>query len=282
MMSAVALVKYEGDIRGSLEAGLSLIGGFKTLGSPVLIKPNICTQSDNTGFSVTNVKVIAALIELLLEADPYLSIRIIESDSESKWAAKAYEKFGYVQLKNNLQNAGYDISLVNLSQSATRSVPFKGRYFHNPDLPEDLIQPGYVISAAVAKTHYLTFITGALKNLFGVLPRKDQSYYHSQITDVIVDLNRLIPPNLCVVDARMGLEGWNGPTKRQLDTFIIGHQPVSVDATMCRLMGFEPERIGHIVEASKFSLGIMNPMTRGQPIQSLKIPFNSPREYDLD
>ncbi|MFX1512574.1 MAG: DUF362 domain-containing protein [Promethearchaeota archaeon] len=275
-MDSVALVKYEGNIRETLMKGLSLIGGFGTLRSPILIKPNICTQSDNTGFSVTDVNIVATLIDILLETDQGLSIHGVESDSESKWAEKAYEKFGYTQLAKNLQKAGYNVSIVNLSKSSKISVPFKGKYFQNPELPEELVQAGYVISVAVAKTHYLTFITGVLKNLFGLLPRKDQSYYHSQIASVIVDLNRLVSPNLCVIDARMGIEGWNGPKKRPLNTFIVGQKPVSVDATMCRLMGFEPERIRHIIEASTHDLGVLNPTLRGQSIDSLIVQFNRP------
>jgi uncharacterized protein (DUF362 family) len=150
-------------------------------------------------------------------------------------------------------------------------------YFRNPDLPKIIIEPHYIISIAVAKTHNLTFITGNLKNLFGLLPRKNQSYYHSQINGVVVDLNRLVQPDLCIVDARVGLEGWNGPRSRCLNTFILGKKPVSVDATMARAMGFEPERIRHVVEASKYDLGTLNPPIRGQSIESVKVQFKPPK-----
>ncbi|MFW9852776.1 MAG: DUF362 domain-containing protein, partial [Candidatus Thorarchaeota archaeon] len=153
---------------------------------------------------------------------------------------------------------------------------FKGDYFENPNLPDILVGEKFFISLAVAKTHYLTFITGTLKNLFGVLPRKDQSFYHPQINEVIVDLSRIIEPNLCIVDARVGLEGWNGPKSRLLNRFIIGTNPVSTDATMSRIMGFEPERIKHLVEASKNNPGFLNPNVLEEKIETSKIQFNPP------
>jgi uncharacterized protein (DUF362 family) len=281
-MDSVALVKATQDFEKSLDEGLKLIGGFGPLESPVLIKPNICTISDDTGYSVTSAEVVEVVVNLLLRENPNLTIRIVESDSQSKWATKAFDKFGYTTLAENKQNQNCDVSCINLSESPTKTVSFEGDYFTNPELPEILVNPGYVISVAQAKTHYLTFITGVLKNLFGFLPRKDKGVYHKLINEVIVDLTRLVSPSLCVIDARVGVEGWNGPKTRQLNTFIIGHEPASVDATMLRVMGFDPEKIRHVVEASKYHQGSLNPVVLGESLESVKIQFNTPKQLDSD
>ncbi len=281
-MDSVAVVKVTQEMETTLREGLQLIGGFGRLQSPVIIKPNICTISDNTGFSVTDVLTIKALITLLLNEDANLSIKIVESDSQSKWANEAFDKFGYTKLANKLQKQNYDVSCINLSECDTVQIPFEGKYFTDPELPDALLNPGYVVSVAVAKTHYLTFITGVLKNLFGFLPRKDQSFYHSYINEVIVDLVSLVPPNLCIVDARVGIEGWNGPKTRQLNTFIIGHKPASVDATMLRVMGFKPEKIRHVVEVIKIDQGSLNPVILGEPLESVKVQFKTPKGLDSD
>jgi uncharacterized protein (DUF362 family) len=275
-VDSVALVKYKQDIGRALEEGLELLGGFRALKSPVIVKPNICTISDNTGFSVTNVEVVEAIIELLLKENDRLAIRIVESDSQSKFAEEAFEKFGYKQLENDMRSAGFDVSLVNLSQSQFVPVTFDGAYFKNPNLPDAVVGSGYFISVAGAKTHYLTFLTGILKNQFGLLPRKDQGFYHPHINEVIVDLNRLVRPDFCVVDARVGIEGWNGPKSRLLEAFILGYQPVSVDATMARVMGFEPGRIRHLVESSRYDLGTLNPTVLGQSVDALEVKFSPP------
>ena len=276
MLNPVALVKYEQNIEKSLEEGIEIINGFKNLKSPILIKPNICTQEDKTGYAVSDVQVVENLIKIRLKENQNHSIRIVESDSMSKFADEAFSKFGYKDLEVKMQKTGYDVSLVNLTLSPSIETKFKGEYFENPSLPDILIRNNFFISLAVAKTHYLTFITGTLKNLFGVLPRKDQSFYHPQINEVIVDLSRIIKPNLCIVDARVGLEGWNGPKSRFLNRFIIGTNPVSTDATMARIMGFEPERIKHLVEASKYDLGLLNPNVVGEKVDNSIIQFNPP------
>jgi len=275
-VDSVALVRHRGDVRKTLENGVKLLGGFEVLKSPFIIKPNICTDVDKSGFATTDVKIVEALITLVLKEEGGLSIKIVESDSESKFADEAFEKFGYKSLEEKLRSLGFDVSLVNLSHSPTVPVELDGLYFKNPELPNVITGSKYFVSVAVAKTHYLTFVTGTLKNLFGLLPRKDQSFYHANINEVIVDLNRLVRPDLCIVDARVGLEGWEGPITRRLNTFILGRNPISVDATMARIMGFKPERIRHLVEAEKYGLGTLNPKVLGKSLKSTTVKFKPP------
>jgi uncharacterized protein (DUF362 family) len=275
-VDSVAVVKHEGDVSKALEMGIRLLGGFGVLQSPFIIKPNICASVVKTEFAVTDVKVVEALINLVLKEDRNLSIKIVESDSESKFADEAFEKFGYESLEEKMVKLGFDVSLVNLSHSPTFPVKLDGLYFKNPELPSLITGSKYFVSIAVAKTHYLTFITGTLKNLFGLLPRKDQSFYHAKINEVIVDLNRLVRPDLSIVDARVGLEGWEGPKTRRLNTFILGRKPVCVDATMARIMGFKPEKIRHLVEAEKHGLGSLEPRILGKSLKSTTVKFNPP------
>ena len=275
-MDSAAIVKYEGYVGKALEEGIKLLGGFGVLQSPFVIKPNICAYVVKTRFAVTDVKIVEGLINLVLKKDRSLSIKIVESDSESKFADDAFEKFGYKSLEERMGKLGFDVSLVNLSHSPISSVNLDGLYFKNPELPNLITGSKYFVSIAIPKTHYLTFITGTMKNLFGLLPRKNQSFYHASINAVIVDLNRLVRPDLSIVDARVGLEGWEGPKTRRINTFILGRKPVCVDATMARIMGFRPEKIRHLVEAEKHGLGSLNPKILGKGLKSTTVKFNPP------
>jgi len=277
-MKSVALVKHKQNIKETLDEGLKHLGGVGDLVSPVIIKPNICTISDDTGYSVTNVAVVKSLAEIILEQDESIPIKIIESDSQSKFAEEAFEKFGYKQLCREMQKAGFDVDIVNLSKSPLVQIEFIGDYFENPELPDVIVEGGYFISVAAAKTHYLSFITGVLKNLFGVLPRKDQAFYHPKINEVIVDLARIIRPSFNIVDARVGVEGWNGPKTRKLDAFILGRGAVSVDATMARIMGFEPKEIRHIMNSYNYDLGPIDPSVVGESIETVAVEFNPPKK----
>ena len=258
-MDSVALINFNQNISQTLEQGLKLINGFCSLASPVIIKPNICTINDNTGYSVTHALVVEAIVDLLFQNDSSLSVKIVESDSQSKWAYEAFTKFGYSDLVKRFQNRKYDIELVNLSDCKPKKFQFQGEYFIDPELPEMLQKIRYIISVAQAKTHYLTSITGVLKNLFGFLPRKQQGFYHPNINEVITDLNRLFPINLSIIDARVGVHGWNGPKTTPLGKFILGHKPVSVDAILAQLMNLEPNQIQHLVQCQKYDLGSIDP-----------------------
>ena len=103
---------------------------------------------------------------------------------------------------------------------------------------------------------------------------KDQSFYHPKINEVIVDLARIIKPNLNIVDARVGIEEWNGPKTRKLDAFIVGRGAVSVDSTMARIMGFEPEQVRHIMDTLNYDLGTIAPSVLGESIESVAVKFN--------
>ena len=103
-MDPVALVKYNGDVKKTLDEAVKLIGSFKTLKSPLIIKPNISTGLDKTGYANTKLDVVEAFIRLVLEKNPKLQIRIVESDSEAKYADEAFEKFGYIDLEQRIRS----------------------------------------------------------------------------------------------------------------------------------------------------------------------------------
>jgi uncharacterized protein (DUF362 family) len=271
----VALVNYNIDLEETLRDAIKIVDGFNGLESPVLIKPNICSGEDVTGVANTNVELVEALIRLLYKEEESLSIKIVESDSESKYADEAFKKFGYKDLEDELKNAGFDVSLINLSNSRMMKVNLDGYYFKNPEFPEEITGSKFFISLAIGKTHPLTLITGSIKNLFGLLPRKDQSFYHPNINDVIVDLARFVRPNLSIIDAIVGMEGVTNGNPVRVNRIIAGKKPVSVDSTLAKVMGFDAERIRHLVKTSKHNLGNLNPEIIGD-LESSKIIFKKP------
>jgi uncharacterized protein (DUF362 family) len=146
MVDSVALLRCEVDLKSSLRESLGLIGGFGSLRSPFIVKPNICSGSDGTGCANVDVSVVEALIKLALEKDEGLSVKIVESDSESKYADEAFTKFGYRKMEMKFREEGYDVSVLNLSKSPLTKIGFDGAYFKDPELPAILTEHGYVVS----------------------------------------------------------------------------------------------------------------------------------------
>jgi len=274
-LDKVVLLRCVGNFEETLHKALDLFGGYEPR-SPLIIKPNLCTGNDHTGCANVKVEVVESLAGYVLRQNHDLSIKIVESDSMSKYADKAFERYNYKAYAKSQKSKGFDVELINLSNAPLRKFSFQGDYFQSPELPEVLSGVGDFASVALAKTHSLTMITGALKNMFGLLPRKDQDYYHPQIHEVILDLNRMFRSSLCLIDARVGLEGVISGTPKKVGCVILGSNPVSVDATMARIMGFEPERIRHIVEASEHGLGSMDPEVLGDDPGSQVVSFRRP------
>lgn len=273
----VALVKHSGELVDSIQRGFSLIGGLDGLESPVLIKPNICTIKDGTGSSVTDVRLVEAVARIIHEHDSSLTVRIVESDSQSKFAKDAFQKFGYSDMVDRMQKEEHNIDLIDLSSQPLVTIRLDGEYFKDLEIHEVLTKPHSLISVAVAKTHYLTFLTGALKNLFGLLPRKDQASYHSHIDSVIADLARYVNTDLSIIDARTAVEGWNGPGTKKVGAFVIGKKPVSVDAVLTRLLGFRPEWVSHLMKLALDDLGGLNPRIVGEQLDRLSVKLKSPK-----
>jgi uncharacterized protein (DUF362 family) len=63
---------------------------------------------------------------------------------------------------------------------------------------------------------------------------------------------------------------------------ILGGNPVSVDATMARAMGFDPGRIRHIVEAAGQGLGSLHPRVVGDDVEACRVEFRAPSGLKAD
>ena len=276
-MDTVAFLKCRDRFEETLGEALDLIGGVGELDSPLVLKPNICTGNDHTGAANVKVGAMGALVDRILEENGDIEIRVVESDSMSKWADEAFERYGYRAYVEELRDRGVNAHLFNLSKSQLTRFDYDGYYFKRPELPAPLADAGGFASVALAKTHSLTMVTGSLKNLFGFLPRKDQVFYHPDIHEVILDLNRMFRSRLCLIDGRMGLEGVISGKPRSLGCLILGRNPASVDATMARAMGFDPTRIRHILEAVEHGLGSLHPEVVGDDPESYAVKFKKPK-----
>ncbi|MDQ1281472.1 MAG: hypothetical protein QG670_2737 [Thermoproteota archaeon] len=286
----VALVRHTGDlsVRSRLETfdkAVNLIGGLGALRSPFIVKPNIHCPSalSTTKFSVTSSKMVEAVVSLALKENKDLSIKIVESNSMDKFVdERLWMQFGYKELEDRLVSLGFDVSLVNLSEPPLINIKYNGLYFKDLELNKLLTENGYFVSVAVAKTHSVTIITGALKNLFGILPRKNKMSYHPadgsvDFNQVLLDMDGIIRPDLCVVDAIVGLEGVYHGRPRRINALIVGRNAISVDATTARLMGFEPESFRLLVEGEKKGLGTLNPKIVGESLEDMAVKFNQPQ-----
>jgi len=119
-------------------------------------------------------------------------------------------------------------------------------------LPRILLDADVFVTMPVLKTHALTYFTGAIKNQWGCVPRYDRIALHYALDRLLVELNALLRPRLCIMDGIIGMEG-RGPANgkpRQLDLLLGSRDPVALDATAMRLVGLDPAKCAHVCQAA--------------------------------
>jgi len=141
-----------------------------------------------------------------------------------------------------------------------------------------------IIDVPVAKTHIMTGITIALKNMYGSIPVRDKAKFHALgINEIIGDVARAFRPNLTVVDMELGCEGGGPLSCRALepnpDTVIASTDPVCADVVASEIMGYsDPKNIHHIEYAEKMGTGNIDCASGVKD----KLLLSNPKDYNWD
>ena len=130
----------------------------------------------------------------------------------------------------------------------------------------------------------------AYKNMNGLLSPVDKRRFHDlNMRKAVVDLTTALPSYLTIVDGITAMEGL-GPlegTPVDLGLIVAGGNPLAVDATVARIIGFQPEKIDYIRYAAEAGHGSWHEediQVLGTPIQEVYRPFKTAepqsRHYD--
>jgi uncharacterized protein (DUF362 family)/NAD-dependent dihydropyrimidine dehydrogenase PreA subunit len=190
---------------------------------------------------------------------------------------------GYGRNEDVARKAGFlpDLSqfYTNLS-TRTRAFKVASRFVNELVITRDIFEADIVISLPKFKTHMQTVLTGAIKNNYGTVAGSGKSRLHtlapepSDFGEVVVDIYRLRPPDLVIVDAIVGMEG-NGPSGgniRDIGLLLASDNGTAVDGVMAAMMGVHPERVPMLKVAGKRNLGPIRPvdMTISGDLKSIK------------
>jgi uncharacterized protein (DUF362 family) len=222
----------------------------------VIIKPNLAAGTVHKSGSavVTNRDTLEKLISFITEFNPDCVIKIVESDSTGE--GYAFQKFfhnGYDVLTERFPN----VQLIDLTRDEYECIRLNGLFFKRLGVPVTLLDYDFFITMSRIKTNTNTVITGALKNQFGCLPSGQKKYYHPYLTPIIMDINKLLKPDLSFTESNPAMEGV-GPvhgSEKESSVMLMGNDPVATDAVMAEFMGFDPHKIAHIRAASQYGLG---------------------------
>jgi uncharacterized protein (DUF362 family) len=220
-------------------------------GARVVIKPNLCTERiEQIHTANTSLGVMRAVCQVLLERTR--KITVVESDGARYSAEAAFENNGVYRLADDL-----GVQVLNLSKDTLVDVP--DPRMNGFGMSRTWLEADAFITLPVLKTHATTVFTGALKNQWGCIPRFDRILLHKHLHELIVEVNRLRPVTLALMDGLVGMQG-RGPINGfpiNLNVLLASRDPVALDATGMRLIGLEPALCQHVVHAERVGLGTL-------------------------
>lgn len=221
--------------------------------SRVVIKLNLLRKSTPDEAITTHPAVIGAVIKALKKRK-VKDILIADcpsgpfSDSRMK---SIYNVCGISQFEGDGVRLNYDFSSV-----------FKTSGSHRFEIINAMLDCDVLINLAKLKTHAMAGMTGAVKNMFGVIPglQKAEHHFHFPERDIfcssVCELCEIVNPAISIIDAIVGMEG-EGPSAgkpRNFGFLVGGNNPYYVDRIAAHCIGISRRNAATVDESIKRGL----------------------------
>lgn len=272
----VSIVKGDYDsIETAVNRSIDLINGLDDLkGKKVVsIKPNLCNLGSSYTGSTTDPRIVEAIIKKL-NSIVKCEIQIVETNTAKANADRTFRELGYLDLSKRYRN----VKCVNLSKDTKLRINFDGEIFKTAQVAESMLFSQYLINVAKLKTHADYRYTGILKNAYGFLSSPSRrAGYHGFMHKALVDLNRFFKPDLSIIDAVVGMEGF-GPVDgkpKYIGAIIASKDPVAADTIASKIIGINPSKIKYLKYAERKGLGKTDDIkVVGCSVEELKTNFD--------
>jgi uncharacterized protein (DUF362 family)/Pyruvate/2-oxoacid:ferredoxin oxidoreductase delta subunit len=281
------------EVLAALRGALAPLGGmaaFVRPGERIALKPNLLAPSAPEKAITTHPSVVAAVALEVKEvgATPVVA----ESPGTGVVHAKpvlerAFRRVGYVEVA---ERYGFELSFDTDWESV--SAP-EARLAKRLEVMSPILHADGVINLPKLKTHMFMTLSGAVKNLFGVIPGLNKASYHARLADprrfseMLLDVAYFVGPRLNIVDAIVGMEGdgpGTGGLPRQIGAVMAGTDPVLVDVACCRVTGIDAAVVPVLTVAQERGLWSGRPEDveiLGVPLDELRVKgFVMPGSYE--
>jgi uncharacterized protein (DUF362 family)/Pyruvate/2-oxoacid:ferredoxin oxidoreductase delta subunit len=268
-------------LKEAIKKLLEPLGGIEAFvkpGSRVLLKPNMLSCKNPDKAATPHPAIVEEIARLCISAGATVKIGdsppAVFGRTEEFW-----EKTGFAAAA---QNSGAE--LISFEKDAKAPISFfsNGQTLTTP-IVKTFFMSDVIINLPKMKTHNLTRITGALKNLFGLVPGLLKAGWHKafprpvEFSRFMTDLAHQLPCSLTIMDGIDAMDG-QGPAGGRVvkaGVLIASADPVAVDMTFCRLAGLEPLDVPMLQQCRKLNWG---------PASLEQISFSncSPEDFLLD
>lgn len=277
MVSTIKVSAYtREEIRRAVIRSLDLLGGLENLIRPksnVFVKINLLSPPSSPERAInTHPTFTIEIVRLLLEQNCNITIG---DDLSSKKID--FSDSGYHIIEEEL-----GVKTVNLKEFGFKKVQLDGKVLSHTYLSHLLLDSDYVLNLPKLKTHSFTSYTGAIKNMYGVIPHGLRLEYHDRFrqqepfNQMLVDIFSYKVPNLNIMDGIMSMEG-EGPSAgnpRETGVIAASKDAVALDAVASYIVRYSPLDVLTTLAAHERKLGngdLKNIDIVGEDIHALRV-----------
>lgn len=267
-------------VEAAVKKAVDLLGGmerFVKKGDRVLIKPNYVSKKKPEEAVTTDPAFLHAVIRLAEQAGG--KVTIAESPGGAYNSAVLKGLYAVCGAEEAVVGTG---AVLNYDCSFSEVSFMKGETVKSFPIIDPILNADVIISLPKLKTHAMTSYTGAVKNLFGVIPGTHKAEMHFRLDDrkafcsMLVDLCECVKPTLSIMDGVIGMEG-NGPTagqNRYIGLVLASANPHVLDLSACHIIDYRPEEVDTVQNAIDRGLcpkGVKRLNILGEDIEKLVI-----------
>jgi uncharacterized protein (DUF362 family)/ferredoxin len=288
MKTRVAVTRTNYGLEKAVRQAIELLGGidqFIEPGETVLLKPNLFNTQPPESGCTTDMRIVLATAMLLKEQGSHCILGECPATAAYTRPEMVYEAHNIDEICGK---AGIEVRVLDRDPPVKRTTD--GHVLSTLYFPESATD-NPVISFPKLKTHSLTTLTCAVKNLFGLQQAGTKAHHHVSVSNdpeafshLLLDIYTAIKPQirLHIVDAHIAMEG-EGPaagTTVPLGLIIAGEDAVAVDLVASAVMGWDPQtEVGTNYLAKQRGIGpasLDDVMVLGESIESVRRVFKKP------
>jgi uncharacterized protein (DUF362 family)/NAD-dependent dihydropyrimidine dehydrogenase PreA subunit len=260
--TAVAIVPVDhyipDRISAALQKGLDLLDGLPSLIRPrskVFVKINhLSPASAPERGIITHPVFTGEVLKLLKDMNCVVTV----GDDIQSSPSEGFHLSGYREVCHSI-----GVRLVNLKEAGFQKIDLDGTRLKTVYISRLVLEADSIVNLPKLKTHSFTVFTGAIKNMFGVIPHGMRIQYHRRysrndlFSEMLVDVFSCARPQLTIMDGVVAMEG-EGPAAgrcRATGIVVAGPDGVAVDAVASHIIGFNPMSILTTSDAHRRGLG---------------------------